>query len=56
MPNMFGGSQDHPAYDPRRKLDPKTEFMHGDTLFTLCKDGTIESGGPDRTNAPACAW
>lgn len=35
MPNNFGGNQDHPAYDCRRKLNPKTELLIGNTLYTL---------------------
>ncbi len=40
MPNMFGGDQNHPAYDPRVKLNPKTELLVGDVLYTL-KNGKI---------------
>ena len=36
MPNMFGGPQDHPAYDDRRKLNPKTELLIENTLYVLC--------------------
>ena len=42
MPNKFGGDQDHPAYDPRRKLDPKTEFMHRDVLYTKVSEHEVE--------------
>lgn len=41
MPNMFGGDQNHPAYDPRRKLE-KYEAMNGDTLYTLRIDGQVD--------------
>lgn len=51
MPNNFGGAQDHPAYDSRRKLNPKTEFMLGDTLYTLRKDRVIEAEYVDGTTA-----
>ncbi len=47
MPNMFGGPQDHPAYDDRRELNPKTEFMLGNTLYTLGADQVIEAQGVD---------
>jgi hypothetical protein len=43
MPNNFGGPQNHPAYDPRRKLDRATEYLLGDTLYTKVNKTTIES-------------
>ncbi len=34
MPNMVGGSQHHPAYDPRSELAPN-EVLVGNDLYTL---------------------
>jgi hypothetical protein len=47
MPNMFGGPQDHPAYDPRRKL-AANEAMSGNTLYTR-KGNIIEAQEVDGT-------
>lgn len=43
MPNNFGGPQDHPAYDPRRKLDPETEYLLGGTLYTKVSSKMVEA-------------
>lgn len=37
MPNMFGGDQFHPAYDPRSKVGPN-QVMIGNVLWTADKD------------------
>lgn len=34
MPNQVGGSQHHPAYNPKVKVDRKTQILVGDALYT----------------------
>lgn len=58
MPNMFGGDQHHPSYDPRTKLQ-RSEAMDGNTLCRVLDRVTVryeEVDGTTRTghvnNAP----
>lgn len=59
MPNMFGGDQFHPAYNPSVKETPTTCLV-GDNLYTNVGGGFVEvenvSGGIVKislTSAPA---
>lgn len=40
MPNMFGGDQFHPAYDPRTELTAR-QVMVGNDLHTIEADGSV---------------
>lgn len=40
MPNMLGGDQHHPSYDPRIKLQ-KHEVMDGNTLCKVMDRSTV---------------
>jgi len=40
MPNMFGGDQSHPSYNPDYILGPN-EAEHGDLLYTKREDGRV---------------
>jgi len=40
MPNMFGGDQFHPAYNPSTRLGDN-EVVVGNTAYIIFKDGRI---------------
>lgn len=40
MPNMFGGDQNHPAYNPEAVAGPD-EAHDGDLLYTRQTDGRV---------------
>lgn len=46
MPNMFGGDQHHPAYDPRVPVR-RDQKMVGNDLYTVSEDGTVVREGVD---------
>ena len=41
VPNMFGGDQHHPAYDPRTELRDN-QVLVGNDLYTVEEDGRVE--------------
>jgi hypothetical protein len=43
MPNMFGGDQSHPAYDPGTELE-ENQVLVGTTLYTVM-EGTVMAEG-----------
>ncbi len=42
MPNMFGGDQFHPAYDPRTEIKDN-QIVEGNFLYTAQPDGKTAS-------------
>ncbi len=49
MPNMFGGDQSHPAYDPRTKL-ADNQVMVGNDLYTIDEDDWVNIEHVDGTS------
>lgn len=52
MPNMFGGDQFHPAYDPRTELTAD-QVMVGNRVYTRHSDGRITWEDVDGSTGPS---
>lgn len=55
MPNMFGGDQFHPAYDPRTRVEAN-QVLVGNDLYTVNKDGSVELERVDGSGGIVVSW